>query len=121
MIVIHDHDAQAQLWKDPLLEIHLSEFRQCAGRIDAIMGPEEATRAAELERLSELLCEMSRDLIYRANRVTRGQVRQMIDAFDKACLRFKTLSSQQVRFTDATQNYLAHIEGRISMLEERLK
>jgi hypothetical protein len=45
----------------------------------------------------------------------------MIDAFDKACLRFKTLSSQQVRFTDATQNYLAHIEGRISMLEERLK
>jgi hypothetical protein len=119
MIVIRENDIQTRVWKDPLVDIHIHEFQQCAGRVDRLGDFLSDDRKRETEETAEHLCEMSRDLIYRANRVTTSQVAKMIEALKAAADKFESSDNSQF-ITPTAQQYIAHIRKRIELLDKRL-
>ena len=122
MIVLRDNDADTRAWKDPLVDIHIDEFSKCASRIAVIVEKTTAEdRERELARLAEHLCEMSRDLIYRINRITVKQVHQIIDEFSSAINSLDELQASEPEVREQIGQYVDHIRKRVDLLNMKLE
>ncbi len=74
-----------------------------------------------VERLANYLCEMSRDLICRVNRVTVPQISAMIEAFESAVQGFSTTTIKDHEVAGRTKRYIEHISKRIEMLKKQIR
>ncbi|MFN0052235.1 MAG: hypothetical protein ACKV0T_08585 [Planctomycetales bacterium] len=104
---------QAEVWNDPLISLHIEEFRECVQQLEPAM-PDAYDRA-------EHLCEASRAILFRAPRLSIPQASQLVEAFTAAIDKIRRISvtdSQRAEFIGA---FADHIQRRVEALDQGIR
>lgn len=117
MLIVVDEKCEAGRVEDPVIELHLEQFEAVTRRVAELLPMAYVSQA---KWLAERLCEGSRQIVYRMHRVTRSQVRQSAELFEKAASLIEDWELSQIPDRELIEAYARHIRHRAELLRSYL-
>lgn len=120
MIVLTRQEEQAASG-DALLALHLKQVSAGCCYLQELAAEQQATRVQEVIDQAAHLCEMSRDLLYRLNRVSVSQIEDILQVFALAVRTLESLKLDDANAANLIDSYRWHIQKRIGLLEREIE
>ncbi|MGB7343725.1 MAG: hypothetical protein WBD20_05910 [Pirellulaceae bacterium] len=121
MIVIKEKDANNKIWRNALVSFQLDQFRAYVNRFENIERLDSGNKDRQYVLLAEFLCEMSRDIVYRLNRVTVSDLQEIVGAFSEMIERFTSCLPEDPTDRNLVNAYLSHVQTRIDLLKAEIE
>jgi len=106
--------------QNPLVEIYDEQLKQWVTLIDKQLEKTEPSDEF-LYKTSDILCEGTRDLLFRLHRITMKDLKSVVDLFTQAAEKIQAVL-ERATLTDPQEKdvkgYLAHVNGRINILKK---
>jgi hypothetical protein len=115
--------ARAIACEDPLVKIGTDQFEQGVRRLQELLKRPQESNADQVFDLCDSLCESSRELLFRLNRVSGDDLRHIINLFEQASESVDRANATVLQDTEHLKDaagYLSHIISRITLLKRCL-
>lgn len=122
MLIVEPAAEQVAQTEDPFFEIGRKQFQRGIERLRSYLKHPHDQRDA-IFRLCDSLCESSREMLFRLNRITRSELVTVVGLFADAAAAVDEAINKTLAGTsdeDDARGYLAHIKARVELLKRYL-
>ena len=120
MIIVSHFEADELGGKDTLLALHVDHYRGRFQYVQQLNREESPHRNQLLVMHAAQLCEMSRDLTYKLNRVSVELVQQIVSVFQESVDLLQSFAISDEETSRLVNAYVAHIVKRIDLLKHEI-
>lgn len=123
MIILESDDVIDSQYRDPRTELTQSQLRSRLSELRQLTETDWSKNEEHAFRTCDVLCEATRDVLFRLHKVTRSELRKILGLFQDAAGEIKKVSQAGLSDSDMQEDvegYLRHVEGRISLISKYL-